>query len=154
MPDCTACGHRMAHRKWNETKQQPSLLPDPAMPDCSLVSFHILWAILCPQAVLSFPPSVYCMCIQPLVRFRTEVCHFKSNNFDGKLSAAAVGHVLPAFHVARARLRKESPEFGAIDGPKCRESLETACIEKLFPWEACYTFLHISGDQIAAAIYC
>ena len=49
--NCTVCGHRMAHRKWKETKQQPSLLPGPAVPGCSLVSFHFLWAILCPQAV-------------------------------------------------------------------------------------------------------
>ena len=41
----------MAHRKWKETKQQPSMLPGPAVPGCSLVSFHFLWAILCPQAV-------------------------------------------------------------------------------------------------------
>ena len=41
----------MAHRKWNKIKQQPSLLPGPAVPGCSLVSFHFLWAILCPQAV-------------------------------------------------------------------------------------------------------
>ena len=47
----TACGHRMAHRIWKETKQQPSLLPGPAVPGCSLVSFCFLWAILCPQAV-------------------------------------------------------------------------------------------------------
>ena len=42
---------RMAHRKWKEIKQQPSLLPGPAVPGCSLVSFHFLWVILCPQAV-------------------------------------------------------------------------------------------------------
>ena len=48
---CTACGHRMAHRKWKETKLQPSMLPGLAVPGCSLVSFHFLWAILCPQAV-------------------------------------------------------------------------------------------------------
>ena len=41
----------MAHRKWKEIKQQPSLLPGPAVPGCSLVSLHFLWAILCPQAV-------------------------------------------------------------------------------------------------------
>ena len=40
----TACRHRMAHRKWEETKQQPSLLPGPAVPGSCLVSFHILWA--------------------------------------------------------------------------------------------------------------
>ena len=51
---CTACGHRMAHRKWKETKQEPSMLPGPAVPGCSFVSFHFLWAILCPQAVLLF----------------------------------------------------------------------------------------------------
>ena len=42
---CTACGHRMAHRKWKETKRQPSLLPGPAVPGCCLVTFHFLWAI-------------------------------------------------------------------------------------------------------------
>ena len=41
----------MARRKWKETKQKPSLLPGPALPGCSLVSSHILWAILCPQPV-------------------------------------------------------------------------------------------------------
>ena len=44
----------MAHRKWRETKQEPSMLPGPAVPGCSLVSFHFLWAILCPQAVQFF----------------------------------------------------------------------------------------------------
>ena len=47
----TACGHRMANRKWEETKQQPSMLPGLPVPGCSLVAFHFLWAILCPQAV-------------------------------------------------------------------------------------------------------
>ena len=32
-------------------KQQPSMLLGPAVPGFSLVSFHFLWAILCPQAV-------------------------------------------------------------------------------------------------------
>ena len=41
----------MAHRKWKETKQQPSMLPGPEVPGCCLASFHFLWAILCPQAV-------------------------------------------------------------------------------------------------------
>ena len=43
--------YRMADRKWKETKQQPSRLPGPAVPGCSLVSFHFLWAILCPQDI-------------------------------------------------------------------------------------------------------
>ena len=34
-----------------ETKQHPSLLPGPAVPVCSLFSFHFLSAILCLQAV-------------------------------------------------------------------------------------------------------
>ena len=41
----------MAHRKWKEIKLQPSMLPGSAVTGCSLVSFHFLWAILCPQAV-------------------------------------------------------------------------------------------------------
>ena len=43
----TGCGHR----KWKETKQQLSMLPGPAVPGCSLVSFHILWAILSTSTV-------------------------------------------------------------------------------------------------------
>ena len=31
LTDITVCGHRMAHRKWKETKQQPSMLPDPEL---------------------------------------------------------------------------------------------------------------------------
>ena len=42
----------MAHRKWKETKLQPSMLPGSAVPGSCLVSLHFLWAILCPQAVL------------------------------------------------------------------------------------------------------
>ena len=47
----------MAHRKWKETKKQPSMLPGPAVPGCSLVYFHFLWEILCPQAVVSIAYS-------------------------------------------------------------------------------------------------
>ena len=35
----------MAHRKWKESKQQPSMLPSPAVPGCCLISFHFLSAI-------------------------------------------------------------------------------------------------------------
>ena len=48
---CTACGHRMAHRKWKETKLQPGTAGPRNLLGCCLVSFHILWSILCPQAV-------------------------------------------------------------------------------------------------------
>ena len=50
----TACGHRMAHRKWKETKQQPGTAGPDNMLGCCLVSFHFLWAILCWQAVVSY----------------------------------------------------------------------------------------------------
>ena len=30
------------HRKWRETKQQPSMLPGPAVPGCCFVSFHFV----------------------------------------------------------------------------------------------------------------
>ena len=42
---------RMAHRKWKETKQQPSMLPVLAVPGCCLISFHIMWAILSTSTV-------------------------------------------------------------------------------------------------------
>ena len=32
----------MSHRKGRETKQQPSMLPGPAVPGCCLVYFHFL----------------------------------------------------------------------------------------------------------------
>ena len=35
----------MLHRKWQGTKQLPSMLPGPAVPGCCLISFHFLWAI-------------------------------------------------------------------------------------------------------------
>ena len=41
----------MAYRKWKEIKVQPGTAGPGNMPGCSLVSFHFLWAILCPQAV-------------------------------------------------------------------------------------------------------
>ena len=47
----TACGRRMAHRKWKETKLQPGTAGPGNMLGCSLASFLFLWAILCPQAV-------------------------------------------------------------------------------------------------------
>ena len=47
----TACGHRMAHRKWKETKQEPGTAGPGNRLGCCLVSFHFLWAILCPEAV-------------------------------------------------------------------------------------------------------
>ena len=42
----------MAHRKWKEFKQQPSMFPGSDVPGCCLVSFHFLWAILCTSTVL------------------------------------------------------------------------------------------------------
>ena len=43
----------MAHRKWKETKLQPDTDGPGNLLGCCLLSFHILWAILCPQAVVS-----------------------------------------------------------------------------------------------------
>ena len=67
----------MAHKKWKEIKQQPSLLPGPAVPGCSLVYFHFLWAILCPQAValseLTLVSSSFvfdfCLFMSPIYRY-------------------------------------------------------------------------------------
>ena len=41
------------HRKWRETKQQPIILPGPAVPGCCLVSLHFLCYILCSRSVRS-----------------------------------------------------------------------------------------------------
>ena len=54
---CTACGHRMAYRKWKETKLQPGTAGPGNLLVCCLVSFHFLWAILCPRAVLLLTPK-------------------------------------------------------------------------------------------------
>ena len=56
-PQSTACGHRMAHRKWKETKQQSSMLPDSAGPGCSLVSFPFLCYILCSHSLGTWDTS-------------------------------------------------------------------------------------------------
>ena len=48
---CTAYGHRIAHRKWKDTKLQPGTAGPGKRLGCCLVSFHFLWTILCPQAV-------------------------------------------------------------------------------------------------------
>ena len=49
----TAWGHRMAHRKWKETKLQPGTAGPGNMLGCCFVSFHFLWAIICLQAVIA-----------------------------------------------------------------------------------------------------
>ena len=51
---CTVLVLRMAHRKWKETKQLPSMLPGPAVLVSCLVSFHIRWAILATSMVICF----------------------------------------------------------------------------------------------------
>ena len=49
---CTACGYRIAHRIWKETKQEPGTAGPGIMLGCCLVSFHFLWAILSTSTVL------------------------------------------------------------------------------------------------------
>ena len=51
----TACGHRIAYRKWKETKVHPGTARPGNMLGCSLFTFHFLWAILFPQAVWKPP---------------------------------------------------------------------------------------------------
>ena len=41
----------MAHRKWKQFKQQPSMLPGSAVPGSCLVSFYFLCAILSTSTV-------------------------------------------------------------------------------------------------------
>ena len=49
----TASGHRMARRKWREIKLQSGTAGPGNMLGSCLISFHILWANLCLQAVVS-----------------------------------------------------------------------------------------------------
>ena len=55
----------MAHRKLKEMKQQPSLLPGPAVPGCCLIYLHFLWAILPIRPVLCFERGDI---FQPLIK--------------------------------------------------------------------------------------
>ena len=63
--NCTVLVLRMAHRKWKESKQQPSMLSGPAEPGSCLVSFHILWAILSTSTVQSTSKRLYLGCAIP-----------------------------------------------------------------------------------------
>ena len=42
----------LLRRQWEKIKQQPSMLPCPAVPGCCLVSFHFLWGKLSTRTVL------------------------------------------------------------------------------------------------------
>ena len=48
---CTGWMEWMSHRKWRETKQQPIMLPGPAVPGCCLVSFCFPCDIHCIHSV-------------------------------------------------------------------------------------------------------
>ena len=63
----TACGHRIAHRKWKETKQDPGTAGPGNRLGCCLIYLHFLWAILCPQAVLVVHAVLF---ISNTVKFR------------------------------------------------------------------------------------
>ena len=51
----------MTNRKWKEIKQQPSMLPGPAVPGSCLVSFYFWWAIHPIRPALSCPAKeIFC----------------------------------------------------------------------------------------------
>ena len=76
--ECTACRHRIAHRKWKETK----LLPGTAGPGnrlgCCLIYLHFLWAILCPQAVLDLPQTFTSFFMQLHICTMCHIIHQRS----------------------------------------------------------------------------
>ena len=47
----------MSQRKQRETKQQPNMLPGPAVPGCCLVSFYFLCYILCSHSLGTWDTS-------------------------------------------------------------------------------------------------
>ena len=51
LSNCTVRVYTLPNRKWKETKQQPSMLPGPAVSDCYLVSFYFLWGKLSMRTV-------------------------------------------------------------------------------------------------------
>ena len=55
----------MANRKWKATKLQPGTTGPGNLPGSCLVSFHFLWAILCPQAVLLTQQALSFMAVVP-----------------------------------------------------------------------------------------
>ena len=42
----------LPHRKWKQIKQQPSMLPGPAVPGCCLIAFHFRWGKLSTRTVV------------------------------------------------------------------------------------------------------
>ena len=68
----TVIGARMALRKRKETKQQPSMLPGPAVPGSCLLSFHFLWAILSTSAVHAVPLK-YDLKMDGMVAFKKSI---------------------------------------------------------------------------------
>ena len=51
-PGSTVRVDSLPHRKWREFQQQPGTAGPGNMLGCCVISFHFLWAILCPQAVI------------------------------------------------------------------------------------------------------
>ena len=71
--ECTACGHRIAHRKWKETNLHPGTAGQGNMLGSCLVSSHFLWAILCPQAV---------GCVMPTKKFYSRIYIQRHNHLS------------------------------------------------------------------------
>ena len=60
------------HRKWKETKQQPSTLSGPAVPGCCLVSFHFLCGPFCGRTRYTLP-----CCGSGWIEIYVGTCKFK-----------------------------------------------------------------------------
>ena len=63
---CTEWMECMSHRKLKETKQQPSMLPCPAVPGCCLVSFHFMCNI---HSIHSVHVHLVCILFSRTVHF-------------------------------------------------------------------------------------
>ena len=101
--------HRMEHRKWRETKHQPSMLPSPAVPGCCLVSFHFLCYILCSPSVQEY------MNFRRIVQLDHPV-EGPSALAAGQLVLLLDGHLLPD----PLALFPDLPEEGLTDGRSCQ----------------------------------
>ena len=71
----------MAHRKWKYIKQQPSMLPGPAVPGYCLVSLHFRWGKLSTR-------TVHVIHISFLSQEKDKVSGFSSSVLPKKINAS------------------------------------------------------------------
>ena len=92
-PLCTACGHRMAHRKWKETKQEPSLFV--AWSSCAWLQLSFFTIpVGNPMSAGCSGKFHSCACIR--CRSRNRFCGVSSFEWDGRSRSPPASQLLPS----------------------------------------------------------